>query len=163
MYVTTYQKMMNKYLYLPFTSHHPRHVFSGIIVGELIRYVVTNTHESDYLCMVNKFRERLTRRGYPTDLFEACTKRVQHNKRAEYLFSKKDDVKTFQTSFYTQYTQLHTAPDVNLKVLLKEVLAKHWDNDKVKLIFPTGRIPIVYKRGRPLGSCLVSAKHGHEA
>jgi hypothetical protein len=162
LYVTTYQKMMNKYLYLPFTSHHPRHVFSGIIVGELIRYVVTNTHESDYLCMVEKFWERLSKRGYPRHLFEMCTRRVQHSRREEYLFHQKQDAKPFQVGFYTQYTQLHTSPDVNLTVLLKEVLLKYWNEDKVKDIFPTGRIPVVYKKGRSLGSYLVSAKHGHD-
>jgi len=89
--------------------------------------------------------------------------RVQHSKRAEYLFNTKDKSKTFQTALYTQYTQLHVAPDVNLKVLMKEVLAKYWDEAKVREIFPTGRIPIVYKKGRSLGSKLVSAKHGHDA
>jgi hypothetical protein len=34
--ITTYQKVMSKFLYLPFASHHHRHVFTGIIIGELI-------------------------------------------------------------------------------------------------------------------------------
>jgi hypothetical protein len=53
-YVRTHQKVMNKYLYLPFSSHHPFHVFKGMIKGELIRYVKTNTYEADYLCYCRK-------------------------------------------------------------------------------------------------------------
>jgi hypothetical protein len=74
LYVTTYQKAMNKYLYLPYPSHHPQHVFSGIIKGELIRYVKTNTYEKDYLKIAKQFKQRLLARGYP----KSCSTRYSN-------------------------------------------------------------------------------------
>jgi hypothetical protein len=161
--ITTFQKVMNKYLYLPFTSHHPKHVFTGVIVGELIRYVVTNTRESDYMRMALMFKDRLTRRGYPASLFDACAEKVSFSKRAEYLYGsrKTADNKAYTTAFYTQFSLMHTARDVNVKCLLNEALARHYHHPKVQKLYPEGHIPLVYKKGRSLGQELVSAKHGH--
>jgi hypothetical protein len=81
LYVTTYQKAMNKYLYLPYLSHHPQHVFKGIIKGELIRYTKTNTYKEDYLAIAKSFRNRLVARGYPNRLFTQCFKEIDHSNR----------------------------------------------------------------------------------
>jgi len=48
---STYQKPHDKYLYIPFQSHHRSHVFRAFVRGELIRYVsvvVTNTLSADF-------------------------------------------------------------------------------------------------------------------
>jgi hypothetical protein len=68
LYVTTYQKAMNKYLYLPYLSHHPYHVFRGIIKGELIRYIKTNTYEEDYISIATSFKQRLKQE----DILRVC-------------------------------------------------------------------------------------------
>jgi hypothetical protein len=161
--ITTFQKVMNKYLYLPFTSHHPKHVFAGVIIGELIRYVVTNTKECDYIRMAMLFKDRLSRRGYPTSLFEKCAAKVCFSKRAEYLYgsNNKSESTVYTTAFYTQYSLMHKARNVNVKLLLNEVLAKHCHDPKVHKLFPDGHIPLVYRKGQSLGQLLVSAKHGH--
>ena len=64
------QKPHNLYQYLHYASNHQRVVYKGIISGELIRYVRTNTSEVNYEVMKNLFVSRLLSRGYPKALVE---------------------------------------------------------------------------------------------
>jgi hypothetical protein len=60
----TFQKSMNKYLYLPAFSNHPPATIKGFIKGELIRYSRTNTELSKELLTRKSFYQRLLNRGY---------------------------------------------------------------------------------------------------
>lgn len=44
----TYQKPLNLYQYLHYTSHHQTNVYKSIIQGETIQYVRTNTTQEHY-------------------------------------------------------------------------------------------------------------------
>lgn len=65
--VRTFQKPMNKYLYLPFLSYHPVHCKRGFITSELKRYLLRSSSESTFAEMRQLFFGRLRARGYPTD------------------------------------------------------------------------------------------------
>jgi hypothetical protein len=84
----THQKALNRYLYIPFTSHHSYNSFKGFILAELIRYVVTNTDECWYEAMVEKFTLRLERRLFPLSFIRAVVAQVSFHKRHEYLAPK---------------------------------------------------------------------------
>ena len=60
-----YQKPTNKFLYVPFHSHHPKHTLKGFIWGELQRYSRYCSQELDYSFTKNQFYHRLLNRGYP--------------------------------------------------------------------------------------------------
>lgn len=79
----THQKSMNTYTYLPPFSCHPKATFRGFIKGELIRYLRTNSRQSDYLAMKAIFRRRLLARGYPhrfiTSIFQKVLWIHRHN------------------------------------------------------------------------------------
>ena len=60
-----YQKPLNQFLYLPFSSFHPKHTLKGWIFGELTRYQRNCTYESDYLHHKFLFYNRLLLRCYP--------------------------------------------------------------------------------------------------
>ena len=64
-YSEIFQKEMNNYLYLPFSSTHPLPVLKGWIKGELIRYkrLTTESIKLEYTCLL--FLGRLLQRGYP--------------------------------------------------------------------------------------------------
>jgi hypothetical protein len=81
----TYQKPHNKYMYVPYTSHHRPTVYSALIKGELIRYAVTNTLLADYDNMVALFKERVLQRGYPVTLFDSVAAQISHTARQQYL------------------------------------------------------------------------------
>lgn len=61
----TFQKLMNKYLYLPFFTHHPKSTISGFVKGELNRYKRTNSSIDNMKALVQLFFSRLKLRGYP--------------------------------------------------------------------------------------------------
>ncbi|CAI5471116.1 unnamed protein product [Closterium sp. Yama58-4] len=63
----TFQKPMNSYLYLPFSSYHPRHCKVSFIRAELRRYLLRSTSAKAFLASKHEFFHRLRRRGYPGD------------------------------------------------------------------------------------------------
>ncbi len=62
----TYQKPINKYLYLPPTSNHQEKTFTNIIQNELRRYYILSSSLKDYYHMRSQFFIRLQNRGYST-------------------------------------------------------------------------------------------------
>lgn len=60
-----YQKKLNRYLYIPFTSSHPTATKKGWIKAELIRFRRNNSSLDDFLHSARFFYLRLRRRGYP--------------------------------------------------------------------------------------------------
>lgn len=78
----TFQKSLNRYSYIPNNSYCPTQQKKGWILGELIRYVRTNTSVKDYELIRELFWHRLIRRGYTNEylipLFN--DKRTIHNR-----------------------------------------------------------------------------------
>jgi hypothetical protein len=62
--VSTFQKQLNCYLYIPAGSYHPLHCKSGFITSELKRYLLRSTQEADYRIVQQQFYDRLKARGY---------------------------------------------------------------------------------------------------
>ena len=60
-----YQKPMNKYLFLPYQSHHPVPVFKSWIICYLKRIRILCSEDAIYEYNKNNFKDRLLRRGYP--------------------------------------------------------------------------------------------------
>lgn len=79
--VHTHHKELNKYLYIPYRSHHHRGMFRSFIPAELIRYVVTNSNECDFVSMVGKFTGRLRARGFPQRLIASIVSGVSFTSR----------------------------------------------------------------------------------
>jgi hypothetical protein len=62
---TTFQKPSNKYLYLPYSSHHTKFTLKGFVKAELGRYARTNSSQHGYNLIKIEFLKRLLKRGYP--------------------------------------------------------------------------------------------------
>lgn len=60
-----YQKPLNAYQYIPWSSYHPEAVKLAFVKGELIRYVRLSSRRKDYIRVMHKFWARLRARGYP--------------------------------------------------------------------------------------------------
>ena len=65
--------------HLPYNSDHPRHVFEGIVLGELHRLNVTCANKSDYNFQVNFFSDKLRVEGYPEQLLFKRAQKKQFN------------------------------------------------------------------------------------
>ena len=61
----TYQKLLNKYLYVPYWSYHPVHSKKGFITSELKRYVIRSSDAQSFGRLRQEFFLRLRARGYP--------------------------------------------------------------------------------------------------
>ena len=60
----TYQKAINKYLYIPPLTSHDRHVIDNFIGQELKRYRLQTKNDGVYYKLKELFRQRLLDRGY---------------------------------------------------------------------------------------------------
>ena len=83
-----YQKPTNAYLYLPYTSAHPPHVWHAFIKGELMRYVKRCSRISDFAIMKMRFWIRLLNRGYPHAVLRKSFSSVSFHARSSYLLEK---------------------------------------------------------------------------
>ena len=84
----TYFKPTNSFMYLQRNSCHSKHVFSGFIKGETIRYI-RNTNNTDELkSIVSKFRSRLINRGYSLSEIDQSMHEIINENRTD-LFKQK--------------------------------------------------------------------------
>ena len=67
---TLFQKPMNTYGYITFTSFHQPHVFTNFIKGELRRFAITCSIPSHYTSSCTIFRTRLLDRNYPSHFID---------------------------------------------------------------------------------------------
>lgn len=85
---STYQKPLNKYLYIPFESFHPASNKRAFIKGELIRYA-RNSSTFDAFCDTReKFWKRLRVRGYPIGFLLPLFRDVKYCNRSRWLGRK---------------------------------------------------------------------------
>ena len=73
---TLYQKPSNKYQCIPMLSAHRPHVFHAFISAELKRYRLACTRDEDFHAVVSLFRQRLVRRGYPSQMVTVALART---------------------------------------------------------------------------------------
>jgi hypothetical protein len=67
---TLYQKPMNTYAFITFTSYHQPHVFTNFIVSELRRFTITCSIPSNFTSSCSLFRARLLKRHYPAPFID---------------------------------------------------------------------------------------------
>ena len=61
----THQKLLNKYLYIPYNSFHPQHTKLNWIKAELTRYARLSSNITYFNHTKQQFYQRLIARGYP--------------------------------------------------------------------------------------------------
>ena len=91
-----FQKAVNRYLYLPFSTATPRHVLSGFIKGELIRYIKRSSQQVDFFTMKTLFWLRLRARGYSVAFLRLTFAAAPSYARRDWLLSTrtKEETKT---------------------------------------------------------------------
>jgi len=113
---TPYQKVLNKYLYIPFRSYHPETSKWGFIKAELLRFCRNSSSEAAFNKMVLLFYTRLRARGYPPRWLKRPFKAVSYTDRKIYLAPKEkhnnDRILPFVTTLNPVWQK------VNLKSIL---------------------------------------------
>ena len=81
----TYQKPLNLYQYIEYTSAHPRNIYRSIILGECKRHLRNNTRPETFIATTTIFKKRLLKRKYPKQLTSKLIGTITFSERQKYL------------------------------------------------------------------------------
>ena len=145
-------KPTETFQYTYFSSCNPHGVRKGLIKGEALRLLRTNSSAKSFYENIYNFKKRLRARGYPHNLIEKITSEVKFTERKSAL-QKNNEVRKKILPFVTTY---HPALQ-NLKNILMSKWHLIQDQPLLREIYNEPPI-ISYKRAKSLGDILVRAK-----
>ena len=85
---STFQKPLNKYLYIPFESFHPSSNNKAFIKGELMRYARNSSSFKSFSETRDRFWKRLRLRGYPFAFLLPLFLEIRYSDRKKWLLQK---------------------------------------------------------------------------
>ncbi len=148
-----YQKPMNRYLYIPYSSNHPPACKTGFIKGELIRYARLCSRETDFLEMKSLLMYRLKNRGYPVRFLRHVMSQVSYESQQGRLpntgtdQAPKPDVVAFAIPFSPRIRRMNVAKTI------------HAYEGQLKETFPgffgSTKFLVAYKSQSSLGNQLI--------
>ena len=117
--IKTHIKPTNTQQYIHASSAHPPGTGQGIIKGELLRYLRTNSNEAMFQMYKEKHVENMKKRGYRQETIERSIRGIKFRDRQKTLTNKTHDSGE-RLTFTTMYSpHLPT-------YRLRRLLAKHW-------------------------------------
>lgn len=152
----THQKALNRYLYLPWRSFHPRAAKIAFIYGELRRYCLRESSAAGFLRIRQLFFDRFRARGYPTAFLLAVFSKISYSDRARFLrearaqvssTAKKQAPLVFKTQFNPRVANL------NLGASLKP-----WNVFEDLRLYSLTKTILAWKRSLNLRNLLVRAR-----
>ena len=150
--IRTHFKPTETFQYTHFSSCNPHGVRKGLIKGEALRLLRTNSSAKSFYENIYNFKKRLRARGYPHNLIQKLTSEVKFTERKSAL-QKNNEVRKKILPFVTTY---HPALQ-NLKNILMSKWHLIQDQPLLREIYNEPPI-ISYKRAKSLGDILVRAK-----
>ena len=151
-----YQKPINLYLYIGFTSMEPIHSKKGLIKTELIRYFRICSDELSFNEVSSFFYCRLRDRGYPIQFLDNEFSKVEYGNRQRYLQVSNPEKDKICPIFYK------TVFDARLDELKLGNFFRDCNLDEFcqEFTYSTLQVPpmVCYKKGQSLGNLLVKAK-----
>lgn len=93
--VSTFQKPLNKYLYIPFESFHPTSNKKAFIKGELMRYVRNSSTFEAFATTRQNFWRRLRIRGYPYKFLLPLFQDIRYSSRSKWLSRRRINVRKY--------------------------------------------------------------------
>ena len=175
--ISTHFKKTNTFQYLHFSSSHPRSVFKGLVKGEAIRFLRSNTDPHTYNKTINKFREHLFLRNYPKLFVDRILANITHSLRASYIPTLTPSLTPSPSPNLTLNPSPSPSPSPSPNpssstiiprlvttytphLALIQLLRKHWslvqDDPSLSLLFPSPP-QLSYRRNPTLRDSLVKA------
>jgi hypothetical protein len=149
--ISTHQKEMNKYLYIPYSSMHTDNAKKGFIKTELIRYVRNSSSLSDFIEISKRFFNRLRARGYPPSFIKNQFSSIRWENRNKYLIIKNKN-KNNPKSIFFKITYCNKVNDINIARIVHKTRNKYINNG---IIIP--KTLICYKKAPNLANFLIRA------
>ena len=84
----THIKNTNKQLYVKNESYHPPGTGKGIIIGEAIRYLRTNSNSNSFHKMIHKHKRNLAKRGYNKNKINNILSNIKFSDRHKYKVTR---------------------------------------------------------------------------
>ena len=112
---STFQKPLNKYLYIPYESFHPSSNKKAFIKGELIRYARNSSSFNSFSETRDKFWKRLRVRGYPFRFLLPLFCEIRYSDRKKWLCKKPKNRSSlgrtivFKTTFNCSHARIKSA------------------------------------------------------
>ena len=100
--IRTHFKPTETFQYTHFSSCNPHGVRKGLIKGEALRLLRTNSSAKSFYENIYNFKKRLRARGYPHNLIEKITSEVKFTERKSAL-QKNNEVRKKILPFVTTY------------------------------------------------------------
>ena len=130
---STYQKPLNKYLYIPFESFHPSSNKKAFIKGELMRYARNSSSFKSFCETRDKFWKRLRLRGYPFKFLLPLFHGVRYHDRETWISrppkhrSRPSRTLAFKTTFNCSHARIkkvisNILPDLDCTVCYKKTV-----------------------------------------
>ena len=145
----TFQKSNNLYQYLHYDSEHPQSTFKGIVIGECIRYIRTNSLESNYLTQLELFKIRLKKRGYPIKFINKNINKVKYSNRLTYI---KNEIKEKNCILYHPIFKCLLPPQLHF---LRKIILHNFKNIQHLVNKPI----IITTKHNTINNLLVRARH----
>lgn len=127
--VSIYTKPISKFLYLHGKSNHPAHVLTGIVKGELIRFLRNTSSEHVWNVKIQFLLQKLSQRGYGGHTLRQAVSAIKFSDRPRFLdwaTPKGVDLGEFVVLPY------HPTAKPLWRSLMRWIVARHW-NVRVKL------------------------------
>jgi len=108
--VSTYIKPINKQAYIHATFFHPKGTSKGVIIGEMKRFVRTNSRLDTFLQFREKHKVNLLKRGYSHKFIDRQVKKVKFSNQSQELKPKHRVGNFNRVAFITRFSNV--APKV---------------------------------------------------
>ena len=151
--VETHIKPTNHQLYVPANSYHPPGTGGSIAIGEMKRYLRTNSRADKFYDFKSKHKTNLRRRGYSLRFIKRHINKIKYSDRISELRPKNRDKKNKVLPFVTRY-----APSAAKAM---QIIKRYWPSITKLEQFKNFTLPtplLAYKRNRNIKSFLVRAK-----
>ena len=148
-----FQKALNRYQYIPYTSSHPRHVKISFICNEFKRYLIRESTPIGYTTMKKLFYHRILSRGYPHYFILKVFKKYPYSLRTSLLNKKPSANKHSPLVFCLKYTK--NTPNQTLQDLLKNI---HLDTQLDPQLQRITKPIVCWTKSKNLQSLLVKTK-----
>ena len=117
--IKTHIKPTNTQQYIHASSAHPPGTGRGIIKGELLRYLRTNSNKATFQMYKEKHAENMKKRGYRQEIIDRSIRGIEFPDRQKTLTNKTHDAGERLTFTTTYSPHLPT-------YRLRRLLTKHW-------------------------------------
>ena len=149
----TFIKLTNKQAYIHAKSFHPPGVYKGVAIGEMKRYLRTNSRVDSFNYFKGKHRVNLLKRGYSFKSVDQSINRVKFLDRSFELKTMKTKKQLDRLPFVTRFTP--SAP------LALNIIKKYWHHLKTLHSFKNKKLPspmLSFRSNMNIKSLLVRAR-----